>query len=895
RVEVDGVGCFAVAPVTLMVDTTPVVTIDPIADVCEEDEISFVITTNQASGVFSIAPAAAPGSFTDNTDGTATVDPTDLAPGTYTVTFSYEDDQTCVGAASTSFTVLDRPDATITVSENSGTTANDSTICIGDAVGLIATGGATYEWLDDGSTNSVRVVTPTTDSLFRVVVFAANGCSDTTGVLIEVNDLPVVEITNTIDTFCLNEAAVTLMANVTGGVFAGPGVSQPTANGPYEFDPATAGVGTHTITLDYIDAEGCAAVQVSKDFEVLPVPTGASIALSDNIICIGTTADLTFVAGAAPGPYMVVVDTGAADLTYTGVNDGDVLAAFGSAMAETLTFELVSVTSDNTCEAVYSGNALTLMIQDDAVMAEAGPDTLICTGQTYTVVGASFVGDAIMWSTSGDGSFDDATSVAPTYTPGANDQLSGSVTLTLTANGAGACAGQVATDDMVLTVSPQANAGEPFPAYTEDTGNPPAVDFCLSVITVDLFSLLNGSPDLGGTFTIEQADAPGAVIGGNGVLNVGSVASGSGNVLGFEVKYKVGTAPCADSTNIFIYFDDAPTAGVDPPTAFVCSDFGLFDLDTLLSAAGASPGGTWTVQTPNIGVTTSDLTSENEFDTRDVLYIPGGTGTTNPISRILTFRYEVNTGTSASACSNMMIEARVQVNQAGFSAIATVDGEDTYCFDTPAIAVTGTIRGAATSGSWFVDPGNGGAGIPLTNPMIQDDSIFTATFEPMMSDWGTDVTLLFVTNDVDGPAGTGTFPFIEGICAPDTNRLIVSILDKPDVVASPMGDTTICSGELPGISLATTVTFQPVRFVRTVTSTSTDISGYSTTTDTLEPGDLLQDTPLMNTGAAAGAVTYTLTPIDGGPDGDFTTNADNCTGDDLVIEVTVQPEPIVRI
>jgi hypothetical protein len=56
----------------------------------------------------------------------------------------------------------------------------------------------------------------------------------------------------------------------------------------------------------------------------------------------------------------------------------------------------------------------------------------------------------LLWSTIGDGSFDDATALTPVYTPGAADIAGGNVTLTLTANGNASCA--PVADDMVVTI-----------------------------------------------------------------------------------------------------------------------------------------------------------------------------------------------------------------------------------------------------------------------------------------------------------------------------------------------------------------------------------------------------------------------------------------------------------
>lgn len=92
----------------------------------------------------------------------------------------------------------------------------------------------------------------------------------------------------------------------------------------------------------------------------------------------------------------------------------------------------------------------------------AGPLQNICEGSTVTLSNASFNGGAtsIEWSTSGDGTFDDATNVNATYTPGANDIQTGSVTLTITTNDpTGPC--DASFDYTEITISPAAgvNAG----------------------------------------------------------------------------------------------------------------------------------------------------------------------------------------------------------------------------------------------------------------------------------------------------------------------------------------------------------------------------------------------------------------------------------------------------
>jgi gliding motility-associated-like protein len=89
----------------------------------------------------------------------------------------------------------------------------------------------------------------------------------------------------------------------------------------------------------------------------------------------------------------------------------------------------------------------------------AGPDDMICvTTPSYTVSGATAGNVTLLWTTSGDGTFNDPTFLNPVYTRGPSDLTS--VTLTLTGNKINGCPVTL-TDDMVLTFAglPVAYAG----------------------------------------------------------------------------------------------------------------------------------------------------------------------------------------------------------------------------------------------------------------------------------------------------------------------------------------------------------------------------------------------------------------------------------------------------
>ncbi|MFC1733535.1 hypothetical protein ACFL6I_24820 [candidate division KSB1 bacterium] len=93
--------------------------------------------------------------------------------------------------------------------------------------------------------------------------------------------------------------------------------------------------------------------------------------------------------------------------------------------------------------------------------ANAGPDGLICEGNTFTINSATATNYSnLLWITSGTGNFTNNGTLSPTYTPSVADISAGSVTLILTASGYTPCGN--ASDSLVLTITPLplADAGQ---------------------------------------------------------------------------------------------------------------------------------------------------------------------------------------------------------------------------------------------------------------------------------------------------------------------------------------------------------------------------------------------------------------------------------------------------
>jgi len=89
-----------------------------------------------------------------------------------------------------------------------------------------------------------------------------------------------------------------------------------------------------------------------------------------------------------------------------------------------------------------------------------GADEAICSSTTHQLSATVQNSNTYFWSTTGDGTFSNTIALNPLYTFGAGDLLSGSVTLSLTAQSVSPCTGTVtASKTITIQQPPTANAG----------------------------------------------------------------------------------------------------------------------------------------------------------------------------------------------------------------------------------------------------------------------------------------------------------------------------------------------------------------------------------------------------------------------------------------------------
>ena len=218
-----------------------------------------------------------------NTTTGSTVIATPLSTQTYTVT------STDTAGCSSSDQVI------VTIHPTTATITAPSPVCIDAAPIILTATPAAGTFSGPGVTgatfNPATAGAGTFTITYSAIVVA--GCTATATKIITVNPLPVVTFTP-VAPLCVDGTTVTLTGSPTGGTFSGPGVTGSS------FSPATAGVGTHTVTYSYTAATGCSNIDV-KQIVVNPQPALTITGLLP-AYCI-STLPVTITGSPTPGTF----------------------------------------------------------------------------------------------------------------------------------------------------------------------------------------------------------------------------------------------------------------------------------------------------------------------------------------------------------------------------------------------------------------------------------------------------------------------------------------------------------------------------------------------------------------------------------------------------------------
>jgi large repetitive protein len=288
-----------------------------------------------------------------------------------------------------------------------------------------------------------------------------NGEDDRDSEPITISQCPVITLTTTPDkVICVGESVI---LNVTSSV-SGTTINwytAPTGGTPFVTTASGANLTlspTQTTTY-YVEGtlqNGCKSNRVPIMVTVNAKPTTPVASGNIQNTCPATTADLTSITlsqastpggvyewhvSASPTSALVADPTKVGAGTYY-IFEKSVAGCYSNALAVVVNI----IPCD--CQLVYG--------------VSAGPDREICAGLPITVTATtSGTVSGITWSTSGTGTFANATSLNTTYLPSASDIAAGGVTLTVTTNdpdGNGTCVPKM--DALSVVINPQ-----PTPAF----------------------------------------------------------------------------------------------------------------------------------------------------------------------------------------------------------------------------------------------------------------------------------------------------------------------------------------------------------------------------------------------------------------------------------------------
>jgi gliding motility-associated-like protein len=169
-------------------------------------------------------------------------------------------------------------------------------------------------------------------------------------------------------------------------------------------------------------------------------------------ICAGDNIGLS---GSEPGISYQLLLNGSINIGVPVAGTGAALN-FG-AQAITGNYTVIATNPATGCVSTMTGNVTV----GAHPTANAGVDATICSAAFAQLTGVATNFSSVLWSTSGNGTFNDATLLNAQYTPGSNDIATGTATLTLTVFGTGGCISFPITDNVTLTIDrlPVAQAG----------------------------------------------------------------------------------------------------------------------------------------------------------------------------------------------------------------------------------------------------------------------------------------------------------------------------------------------------------------------------------------------------------------------------------------------------
>jgi len=723
--------------------------------------------------------------------------------GTYTVTNTIAATGGCPAVVATStiqITALPVASFTYNATPYCQTAANPSPVFFGGGVAGAFSGSSVFLNINS-STGTIDLANSQAGGyIITNTIPAAAGCPQVTATAsVAITALPLGSFSYSANPYCQSSTDPTpvLVSGGTNGNYSGSpaGLSIDLNSGTVDLSASTTG--TYTVTNNISAAGGCPAVINTATITINPLPI-ATFTYATPYCQNAVDPSPTYLGGGVAGTFTattgLVVNAGNGTVNLLGSTIG----------SSTVTNTIAAA---NGCPLVTASAVITI---NPIATAAAGSAATICSGTTYTLSGSIGGGaSSLTWTTSGNGSFSNASLANAAYTPSVADITAGTVTLTITTNDpAGPCA--AVSSSMILTINPAAvvNAGA-------------NASICAGTTYTLAGSFSGGASGItwttSGSGTFSSASSTTAVY-------TPSASDLSAGTVTLTISSNDPTGPCgivSDAMVLTLTPKDNPAfsytgatfcqTGTDPMPTISGLPGGSFSGNPgtlVINAANgtvdlsASPLGSYTVTYLTAGVcpnSSSQLLTitvapsaafsytATPFCTSGAdplpvfpvgasggLFTSGGTLVINSVTGQIDLsastpgNYTVtNTIAAAGGCAVAVATTTLTINQ---EATVNANADQNICYGS-AVVLTGSVSGSATSGTWSGGTGSYSPGAGTLG----------ATYTPTSADStaGT-FTLTLTTND---PAG---------VC-PAVNDQMVITIDQP-AVALANANQTICYG-----------------------------------------------------------------------------------------------------
>jgi hypothetical protein len=282
-----------------------------------------------SGGAFTINPSGA-NTYTVS-GGSSVVSPSTITSYSVTGTSSTG----CVGANTAIVTVSVQSSLTVSI-------AGSNTICVGQALNLIANGAASYTWNTGAITNTIAP-TPTSSVTYSVIGLSGS-CTNTAVISVTINPRPTVVVNN--DVICSGNTFTIL----------------PTGAVSYTYSGGSAIV-TPSITTSYTvtgaNAVGCTNTNIAVS--TISVNTSPTVTVNSGSICSGNS--------------FTILPSGANTYTYS---SGSPIVTPTS----NVTYTVIG-TSAQGCPALISAFSTVTVNSTPTISVNSGS---ICSGKTFTIV-----------------------------------------------------------------------------------------------------------------------------------------------------------------------------------------------------------------------------------------------------------------------------------------------------------------------------------------------------------------------------------------------------------------------------------------------------------------------------------------------------------------------------